>query len=114
MLHRKVRVASTNTTQLHGNKRKQLELAKVINAIQVVFVWFCIIQIYLNLLCHKRSPVTILLTALNILLLDEVIESFLNDKYTLKFRNGYNIYLITIFFNRTLIIISDDNKVGAF
>ena len=34
--------------------------------------------------------------------------------YPLKFRNGYYIYLITIFFNCTLIFISDDNKVAAF
>lgn len=38
----------------------------------------------------------------------------LEHPYTLKFRNGYYIYLITVFFNRTLIIISDDYKLVAF
>ena len=38
MLHREIREASSNVTQLHGNKREQLELAKVINAIQIVSV----------------------------------------------------------------------------
>lgn len=32
----------------------------------------------------------------------------------LKLRNGYYIYLITIFLNYTLIIISYDDKVAAF
>ena len=38
MVHREVRTANSNTTQLHGNKRKQLEFAKVIDIIQVVSV----------------------------------------------------------------------------
>ena len=38
MLRGEVRLANSNTTQLHGNKRKQLELVKVINVIQIVSV----------------------------------------------------------------------------
>ena len=38
MLHREIRAVSSNATQLHGNKRKQLELAKVINVILIVSV----------------------------------------------------------------------------
>ena len=48
MLHREIRAASSNATQLHGNNRKQIELVKVINIIQVVSVWFCFIQTYLK------------------------------------------------------------------
>lgn len=48
ILHREVRAANANTTQLHGNNLKQLEIAKVINAIQIVSVQFCIVQIYLK------------------------------------------------------------------
>ena len=38
ILYRQVESANANTTQLRGNNWKQLELAKVINIILVVFV----------------------------------------------------------------------------
>ena len=38
ILHREIRTANSNIIQLYGNKRKQLELVKVINIIQVVSV----------------------------------------------------------------------------
>ena len=38
ILHREIGAANSNTTQKHGNNRKQLELVKVINIIQVVSV----------------------------------------------------------------------------
>lgn len=40
MMHRKVNEATPIGTQLNANKREHFELAKVINAIQVVSVYY--------------------------------------------------------------------------
>ena len=46
MLHREVGIGTLNGTQFNANKRKQLEIVNITNAVQVVSVKFCIIQIY--------------------------------------------------------------------